>query len=145
MAHLKTIVPHLGRNLPPTLPQIRTFRAHLRLNFARNFHQIAPCTRRSAPRAPKILPAASLPRFSTPPERRLRPFCLLLDTDSARYAINVLSHAPHKYMRKIWPLQLRARMEYVCSLNVAVSEACPKVRHSCAYLHYALSGGFGMS
>ena len=72
MAHLRAIVPHLGRNLPPTLPQLRP-------SCARNFHQIAPCTWRSAPGAPKILPAFHLPRFSNPSELRFHRFWVPTD------------------------------------------------------------------
>ena len=36
MAHLRAIVTHLGRNLPPTLPQLRSSCAHLRQNFLSN-------------------------------------------------------------------------------------------------------------
>ena len=41
---------------------------HLRSNFAGIFNQMAPCTRRNAPKAPKILSAFNLPRFSIPLE-----------------------------------------------------------------------------
>ena len=42
--------------------------ANLRPNFARICHHMPPCTQRSAPRAPKILPALSSSRFSTSPK-----------------------------------------------------------------------------
>ena len=41
---------------------------HLRSNFAGIFNQMTPCTRRNAPKAPKILSAFNLPRFSIPLE-----------------------------------------------------------------------------
>ena len=41
---------------------------HLRSNFAGFFNQMTPCTRRNAPKAPKILSAFNLPRFSIPLE-----------------------------------------------------------------------------
>ena len=36
MAHRRAIVTHLGRNLPPTLPQLRSSCAHLRQKFLPN-------------------------------------------------------------------------------------------------------------
>ena len=102
MAHLTAIVPHLGRNLPPTLRQPRPSYVHLRPTFARNFHQIAPCTRRSAPRAPKLLPALKLPRFLTLPEVHLCRFWVPLDTHSPHYAIKASSDSIH-YPSYVFP------------------------------------------
>ena len=57
--HIGAIMNHLGRNLLPTWPIL----AHLCPNFAKKIHPIASCTRRSAPRAPEILPAFNFPIF----------------------------------------------------------------------------------
>ena len=65
MAHLKGIVAHLGRNLPPTWPKLRPSSPQLCWNFV---NQMTLCTRRNAPKAPKILSAFNLPRFSIPLE-----------------------------------------------------------------------------
>ena len=63
--------------------------ANLRPNFARNFHHIAPCTRRNDPRASTIGPAFNLPRFSILPELHFHRFWLL--------EIHFSSSSPLKY------------------------------------------------
>ena len=56
---------------------------HLRPNFAGIFNHMTPCTRRNAPKAPKILSAFNLLRFSIPLELHF-PRSLFVQCHSAR-------------------------------------------------------------
>ena len=69
--------------------------ANRRPNFARICQHMPPCTRRSAPRAPKILPALKLPRFLTFPELHQCCFWVPRDTHSPHYAIKASSDSTH--------------------------------------------------
>ena len=69
--------------------------ANRRRNFARICQHMPPCTRRSAPRAPKILPALKLPRFLTLPELHQCRFWVPRDTHSPHYAIKASSDSTH--------------------------------------------------
>ena len=69
--------------------------ANRRPNFARICQHMPPCTRRSAPRAPKILPALKLPRFLTLPELHQSRFWVPRDTHSPHYAIKASSDSTH--------------------------------------------------
>ena len=73
-APLGDIMVHLGRDLTPSWTQLRSSCAHLHPNFARSSHQSAPKIPRTAPRAPKILPASDFVCFFTPLDQNVYDF-----------------------------------------------------------------------
>ena len=92
----------LGVSCPILVATCRQFCASFanrRPNFARICQHMPPCTRRSAPRAPKILPALKLPRFLTLPELHQCRFWVPRDTHSPHYAIKASSDSTHSLLK----------------------------------------------